>query len=99
MAPDICKPNGYLWKMTSGQFGSKSLEWTHWYKYMEIAEFNLRIPKDDRKDKMRILDKEGRLRTAEEYGDISLNPGSYSIGKLPYFIKISKIREVIYYAE
>ena len=45
---------------------------------------------------MLIIDQKGSLRTSDEYGAIYLEPGSYNIENLPYCVKISKIREIIY---
>ena len=45
---------------------------------------------------MIILNKEGILKTSDGYDSISLDAGTYSIGELPYFLKNSKIREIIY---
>ena len=58
-----------------------------------------KMPNDSRKDKIPILGKEGGPRTSGEYEDISLDAGAYELGKLPYFIKVYKIREIIYCAE
>ena len=66
---------------------------------MNISESNHKRGKDGRKGKRIILDKEGGLRTAEEYESISLEPTAYNIGGLPYFAKISEIRGIIYRAE
>ena len=62
--------------------------------FLNIAECNLLRPKDGKGDKMITIDKEGILRTADEYEQISLDPGSYNLGKLPYFLKVSKIRKI-----
>ena len=63
---------------------------------LNIAEFNHVMSKAGQKGIMIIIDKGGSLRTSEEYGRISLGPCSYNIGKLQYFPKISKTREIIY---
>ena len=99
MPTGICKPSGYLRQRISGQILAMSLEWAHWCKYMDIDEFNLKRSKGGQKDKMIILGKEGGLTTSDECEDISLDPGSYNIGNIPYFTKVSKIRDVIYCAE
>ena len=52
-----------------------------------------------KKDKTPILDKEGSLSTSDEYEAIYLGPGSYNVGEIPYFVKVSKIRAIIYCAE
>ena len=76
-----------------------SLEWAPWCEYMNIAECNRKRDKGCQKAKMIILAKEGSLRGACEYESISLDPAEYNTGKLPYFAKISKIRESIFRAE
>ena len=48
---------------------------------------------------MAILDKVGSLRIAGGYESISLEPGAYNVGKLPYCAKVPKIREIIYCAD
>ena len=70
-----------------------------WGEFANIAEFNLIMSKDGIEDKMIIIDKEGALRTADEYEQISLDPGSYNPVELPYFLKVSKIREIIFRTE
>ena len=52
-----------------------------------------------KKDKMDIVAKEGSLSAAVEYESIYPDPGAYNLAKLPYFVKVSKIREIIYCAE
>ena len=49
------------------------------------------------KDKALIVDKDGSLNTATEYERIPPYQNSLKLGKLPYFFKISKIREGIIY--
>ena len=48
---------------------------------------------------MIILDKEGSLRASGEYASIYLEPAPYNIWGIPYFAKVSEIREIIYCAE
>ena len=36
---------------------------------------------------------------SDEYEQFPLDPGSYIIGELPYFLKVQKIQENIYFAE
>ena len=48
---------------------------------------------------MAILDKGGSLKTAIEYESISLDSGTYRLAKLPYFLKVSKIGDVLYCTE
>ena len=84
--------------MIFGQVTHKSLGWTHWCKYLNMAEFNLRSSKGGQEEKMAILDKDGILMTAGEYGTILLDDGRYSFGQLPYFLKIPNVREIIYCA-
>ena len=50
--------------------------------------------KDDQKEKMIILDKEGSIKTANGYGAISLAAGTYRCGKLPYFLKNHKTEKL-----
>ena len=58
-------------------------------EFLNMAESNQRRAKDGQKGKMIIIDKEGSLMTVGEYAQLSLEPGSYRLGKLPYFLKIS----------
>ena len=44
---------------------------------------------------MILIGKEGSPMTSNEYDQISPDPGSYNIGKLPYSPEVSKIREII----
>ena len=44
---------------------------------------------------MIILDKEGGLKTSDGQESISNDAGTYRLGKLPYFLNNSKIREII----
>ena len=67
--------------------------------FLNMAEFDQRMSNYGQKGKMILIDKEGSLMTAGEYAQIFPDPGPYSLGKLPYFLKISKIRESIYCAE
>ena len=92
-------PNGYLWKRANGQVAAKSSEWVHMWKLLNMAEFTTAKSKDGLKDKTLIIDKDGSLKTVKEYEQISLGRGSYYLAKLPYFLKISKIREIIYCSE
>ena len=93
--PELHRPNGYLWRRASDQVAAKSLEWIHRAEFLNMSEFNQRRAKDGRKGKLIIIDKEGSPRTVEECGQIFLDPGSYHLGQLPYFLKISKTREAI----
>ena len=49
-----------------------------------MEEFSHRKAKGDQKDKAIISDKDGSLKTVDEYGQISLGQRSYRLGKLPY---------------
>ena len=60
-----------------------------------MAELNLRKAKR----RTIIIGKDGSLKTVAEYEQISLGHGSYSLGKRPYFLNISEIREVAYCSE
>ena len=77
----------------------ESLEWIHRFEYLNIEEFNLKMSKGGQKEKMAILATEGSLETAVDYGSISLEAGTYKFGELPNFLKISKIRGIIYRTE
>ena len=95
-APNIHKPNGYLWTRVSGQVAAKSLEWIHWGNLLSMAEFNTKKGTDGLTDRTLVIDKDGSLKTSNEYDQISPGPISYQLRKLPYLLKISKIRGIIY---
>ena len=50
-------------------------------------------------DKTLIVVKDGSLKTAIEYEQIPPDQNSLKLGELPYFFKISKIREIIYVSD
>ena len=97
--PHIRKPNGRLWKRVSGQVLAKSLEWIHRGEFLNKAEFNIEKGPTSLKDKTFIIDKDGRLKNANEYGQIPRDQNSQKLGDLPYFLKISKIREIVYVSD
>ena len=66
--PDIRKPFGYLWKMVSGQVAAISLEWIPWAQLLNMAEFNTKKGTDGQTDRTPIIDKDGNLKTSNEYG-------------------------------
>ena len=39
-APNAQKPNGYIWERVSGHVASKSLEWIHLEKRLNLEELN-----------------------------------------------------------
>ena len=84
-APDLYKPNAYLWRRISGRIQAKSLERATWWKYLNISESNHKKAMGGQKDKMIILDDEGRLMTTEDYESIPPEPIDCNIAKLPYF--------------
>ena len=86
-APHIYKPNGWLWKMASGQVVARSLEWIDWWGFLNMAEFNIKKGPTGLKDKTLIIDKDGSLRTSSEYGQIPPDQNSQKLGGLPYFLK------------
>ena len=51
------------------------------------------------KDKTPVIDKDGSLKTSDEYEQIPPDQNSLKLGQLPYFFKISKIREIVYVSE
>ena len=63
-----------------------------------MAEFNVKKG-TCLKDKTLIVDKDGILKTANEYGQISPGQDSRKLGKLRYLLKISQISEIIYVAD
>ena len=95
-APELHKPNGYLRKRAPCQLSAESTEWIRRVEFLNMADFDRRSSKEFQKGKMIVIDKEGSLRAADGYGRISRDAGAYHLGKLPYFLKISKIREVVY---
>ena len=96
--PRVHKPNGRMWKRASGQAAAKSLEWTHRGKILNMAEFDLKKG-PFLEEKTLIVDRDGSVKTADEYGYISPDQNSLKLGNVPYFLKSSKIREIIYVVE
>ena len=82
--------------MASGQVQAKSLEWIHW----GVLEYG-RIPLKNSgpKGKTLTIDKDGNPKATDDFGDISPGRNALEVGKTPYFLKISKIREIIYISE
>ena len=97
--PHIRKPNGRVWIRASDQVAAQSIEWIPCGKVLNMAEFNIRKSPGGLTDKTLIIDKNGSLKTSNEYDQISLRQNALKVGKLPYFLKISKIREIIYVPE
>ena len=64
-----------------------------------MAEFNTEKAKGEITDKTLIIDKDGSLKAADEYDQISPDPNAYRVGNIPYFLKIPKIMEIIYSSE
>ena len=97
--PHIQKPNVWLWKRVSGQVEAKSLERIRRIKFLNMAEFSNKRTPGGLKDKRLIIDKDGSLKTADEYEQIPPDQNSLKLGNLPYFLKIAKIRETVYVSE
>ena len=97
--PHAHKPNGWLWKRVSGQVAAKSLEWIHWAGFLNMAESNHKKATGGQKYKTLIIDKGSSFKTANEYGLIPPDQNSPKLGHLPYFLKISEIRKIIYVFE
>ena len=65
-----------------------------------MAEFNLKRANGGTQERMRILDRDGSLKTPNEYGAIPLAAGQYRCGVgIPYFFKTPKVRDGIYCAD
>ena len=64
-----------------------------------MAEFNTNKGTDDLTDRTLIIDKDGSLKTPNEYGQISPDPNSYKLGNPPYFLRVSIISEIAYCSE
>ena len=94
--PDARKPNGHIWKRVADQVARKSLEWTPWAMYKNLSEFNKQ--KNSRGTKSFEIE-DGSLKVYNKYGDFVVDPASIQNAKTPYFLKVSKIREVIYVTE
>ena len=46
-----------------------------------------------------IIDKDGSLKATDDFEHIDADRNSLKVGKAPYFLKISKIRGIIYFAK
>ena len=68
-------------------------------KYLNKAEFAKKRPGDGAREKMFLIETNGIVKTANALGPISITQNQGTSGKLPYFLKVSKIREIIYCAE
>ena len=64
-----------------------------------MAEFNNKKATCGLKVKTLIVDKDGSLKTSNGCGQIYPDRNSRKLGKLPYFLKISKVREIAYVSE
>ena len=60
-------------------------------------EFNAK--KEYRSKEQILTIGDGKLKTANELGNISTGQNSLKLGKTPYFQKVSKIREIVYFSE
>ena len=51
------------------------------------------------KDKTLIIDIDGSLKTSGEYEQISADPNSHHLGKLPYFLRIQKLGDYLLFSK
>ena len=51
------------------------------------------------KEQTLTIDKDGNPKATDDFGNISPYQGALKVGKTPYFLKSSKIREIIYISE
>ena len=51
------------------------------------------------KEQTLTIGKDGNLTSINDFGNISSDRNDLKVGKTPYFLKISKIREIIYMSE
>ena len=91
----IHKHNGWLCGRIPNQVGSASLEWTQWGKYLIMAEFAKTRSGNGDREEMAVVETNGGLKAADAVDSISLTQSQETSGKLPYFIKVPKIREII----
>ena len=68
-------------------------------EFLNMADFSSKKGAGGLTDKPLIIDKDGSLKTPNEYGQISPDQNSYRLEKLPYFLRISKLRAIIYVSE
>ena len=92
----LYKQNGYLWELISPRIQAKSLEWGRVVEILELLGAQRQKVNGDKKDKMIMLEQEGSLGASEDYESFPLGSSAYIIGAIPYFLEISKIREIIY---
>ena len=64
-----------------------------------MDEFAQKRPNVGPREKMDVIEKDGDLKTANGSDSVSLESAHYAFGKLPYFLQISEIREIIYCAD
>ena len=88
---DFARTGGYnselvLESLTSPTFGM-------------AGKFDKKRPNDGNREIMVVYGKDGGLKTANEFAPVSLYPAQYARGKWPYFLEVSKIREITYCTE
>ena len=94
--PDIYKPNGWLWERSGTRLQMRILNVPIGGGYLNMAELNLKRANGGQREKMIIFDKDGSLKTSNEYEVISLEACPYRFAGLPYFLKAPNVREIIY---